>query len=164
MRVTLKQFLELLGIGHVMSPYETCPWSYYDAEQGLTCSAEVRMGMESDEVEAEIQMLYDEPRNGSGLEQIMWMRATPHSDKWSPTQLRVKSIDDHLSIYDWETKSCKFFTACVQAIQMEEIPDIDELIDSIFHSRERMGGMRGGSSKSPKIKPGQLMNMKKGGF
>lgn len=163
MRVTLKQLLENLGVGHVMTGYETCPWSYYDAGKGMTCSAEVRMGPDADEVEAEIQMVYDEPRNGSMIEQIMWMRAIPHAEKWGPSQLRVKGIENHTAIYDWEGKCCKFFSACVQAINLEEIPDIEELIDREFRSRERMGDMRGGGGKAPKVTASDL-NVKKAGF
>jgi hypothetical protein len=43
MRVDLKTLLDKLGVGYVMSPYETCPWSAYDGEKGITCSAEVRI-------------------------------------------------------------------------------------------------------------------------
>ena len=60
MCLELKKFLEKLGVNHVLSPYETQPWFHYDASRGLTCSAEVRMGPSGDDIEAEIQFLYDE--------------------------------------------------------------------------------------------------------
>jgi hypothetical protein len=62
MRVELKKLMETLGVGHVLSPYETFPWFHYDSVKGVTCSAEVRMGPGGDDIEAEIQFLYDEGR------------------------------------------------------------------------------------------------------
>ena len=52
----------------------------------------------------------------------------------------------------------------VSALQSEEIPDIDALIEEAFYGKERFYDQRsGGGAKAPKIKPGQLLNMKKGG-
>lgn len=59
MKVALMEMLEKLGVGHEMSPYETNPWFYYDEEKGITCSAEVRIGPDYDDLEAELQFLYD---------------------------------------------------------------------------------------------------------
>ena len=61
MREPLDKFMEDLGVGRILSPYETQPWMHYDEEQGISCSAEVRMGPGGDDVEAEIQFLYDDP-------------------------------------------------------------------------------------------------------
>ena len=46
---------------------------------------------------------------------------------------------------------------------MEQIPDMDELIDEHFFGKERFYDQHGGGGgKSPKIKPGALLGMKKG--
>jgi hypothetical protein len=60
MRLPLDKFLEKLNVGHTLSPYETQPWFHYAEDVGITCSAEVRMGPTGDDLEAEIQFLYDE--------------------------------------------------------------------------------------------------------
>jgi hypothetical protein len=49
-----------------------------------------------------------------------------------------------------------------QELKMDKIPDIDELIENTLNSKERFAGGRGGTSKAPKIKPQQLLNMKQG--
>ena len=52
MRATLKELLDKLGVGYILSAYETCPWAAYDDEQGISCNAEVRMNNDADEIEA----------------------------------------------------------------------------------------------------------------
>lgn len=88
MRVELKELMEKLGVDYILSAYETRPWFLYDAEKGITCSAEVRMGPGEEDVQAEIQFLHDEKEGeedkGSGssgglsshgrLQQILHMR------------------------------------------------------------------------------------------
>lgn len=61
MRALVKDLMDSLGVGYILSAYETAPWSAYDDDEGLTCSAEVRMSSDADEMEAEIQFMYDEP-------------------------------------------------------------------------------------------------------
>lgn len=173
MRLPLDKVMEKLGVGRMLSPYETQPWLLYDEEQGITCSAEVRMGPEKQDIEAEIQFLYDEKddedddgeESGGGPEQIMLMRIKPVTeDKWSTCYLHVKKEDYENKIHEWEEKGCDFFRSCVESIQMGDLPDIDMLVD-----RELSDSMFGGSSgkvgrKSPKIKPENLLGMKKGGI
>jgi len=60
MRVTLEELIEKLGVPDKLHPYETFPWLHYDEEEGITCSAEVRMGADYEDVEAELQFMYDE--------------------------------------------------------------------------------------------------------
>lgn len=166
MRITLKDLMDKLGVGYVLGPYETFPWSHYDSETGTTYSAEVRMGSDSDEVEAEIQKMYDTPPEGKPpMEPICYIRAVPASDQqWNVTALRIKGEPYGEGMYGWEEKSCDFFAAVTQALTIGQLPDIDDLIDIHFHSRERMNDQRGGGGgKSPKIRPAQLLNMKKGG-
>lgn len=165
MRVDLKTLLDKLGVGYVMSPYETCPWSAYDGEKGITCSAEVRMNNDGNEIEAELQMLFDTPEPGKApVEQTIWIFCKPVIEgQWSPTSFRVRGIDETNSVYDWETKSCNAFAACVQEIKMDQIPDIDAILERELSDHERFGGSRrGGGSKAPKIKPQALLGMKNG--
>lgn len=172
MRVELKKLMENLGVSYILSPYETQPWFHYDSEKATTCSAEVRMSSGGDNVEAEIQFLKedtDEDENGdssssSGTEQILFMRAEPSSStEWSPKQLTVKGKNYSAELGGWEEKGCDFFRACIESIQMGELPDIDELIEQHLSDSSLYGsGGRGRiGRKSPKIKPGQLMGMNK---
>ena len=185
MRVELKELLEQLGIDRVLSPYETQPWLHYDPDQGISCSAEVRMGPDSEDLEAEIQFLYDEiqeeeieeedketgEKKGTGEfqtfmhKQIMLMRAKPSTQtEWSPKQLFVKGEDYTNKFGDWDKKACTFFHSCISAILMSEIPDIDALIEKELSEDDNWGSGKSGriGRKSPTIKPGQLLGMKKG--
>ncbi len=157
--------MDKLGVGYVMSAYETCPWSAYDAAKGITASAEVRMNNEGNEVEAELQFMYDAPEPGKPpMEQVIWIFAKPISQgKWSPTHLRIKGADEPPEVYEWETKGCNLFRAAVQDIKMGNVPDIDELIEREMGGDERFrDGRRGGGSKAPKIKPQALLGLKNG--
>ena len=187
MREKLDKFLEKLAVNYVLSPYETMPWSHYDEAQGLTCSAEVRMGPGGDDIEAEIQFLYDDTEyqedtdtssgsNGDGSatipsapiihgrQQILTMRAEPVTgEEWSPKTLHIKGKNFVNEFHDWDVKGCELFSSCVQSIMMGEIPDIDTLIGEKMVDDSWSGGGRRGKvgRKSPKIKPAQLLGGKK---
>jgi len=60
MRVPLKELMEKLNVGYELSPYETCPWMFYDTDKGITCSAEVRVGPGGSDIEAEVQFMMDD--------------------------------------------------------------------------------------------------------
>jgi hypothetical protein len=177
MRVELRKLLEKLGVNRDLSPYETHPWFYYDEAQGITCSAEVRMGPPNEDVEAEIQFLYDTPLVSPSEDasqestdalsrlQVMRMRAIPSSDSsWSPVDLNVKGESFVNKIFNWEEKGCDFFRNCVQAIQMNEVPNIDQLMKQDLHDDDGEGkGGRGRiGRKSPKINASNVLGMKKG--
>ncbi|MCC7304679.1 MAG: hypothetical protein IT558_00300 [Alphaproteobacteria bacterium] len=170
MRVDLKKMMEKLGVNDVLSAYETHPWLHYDPGKGITCSAEVRVGPGMEDIEAEIQFLYDEGKSGENGEgaggmpvQIMRMRALPADNLWSPKELRVKAEDYVNKIHNWEEKGCNFFRACVESLQMSEIPDIEALIARELDDDDGFGGGRGRiGRKAPKIKPAALLGMKKG--
>jgi hypothetical protein len=67
--------------------------------------------------------------------------------------------------YSWEEKACHFFQMVVQELLAGNIPNIDDLLEEAFHSRDRFADQYGGgSSKSPKIKPEQMLNIKGRGF
>lgn len=168
MRVTIKELMEKLGLSYVPGPYETVPSSSYNATRGVTCSAEIRMGMDSEEVDCEIQLLYDTPPEGkAGMEPICTLHAEPDSTgAWNLTSFRFRNAPFGADIYDWEEKACLFFLLCLQIVNDGDVPDFDELLDDAFHKRERYtdqaGG--GGGGKSPKIRPAALLNAKRGGF
>ncbi len=147
MRIKYKELMEKLGTGHELSPYETRPWFLQDEEKGVTCSAEVRVGPGMEDVELEIQFLHDGSNSGddddySEPEQIMMMRFLPTKDQlWSESVMFVKGEDYANKIYNWGERGCEFFCLCIGALQMGEIPDIDELIKE--HLTDNKSGGRG---------------------
>ena len=165
MRITLKDLMDKLGVGYVMSRYETCPWSAYDPVKGVTAMAEVRMNNQGDEVEAEIQFLHDTPEPGQPpAETMVWIFAKPVvQQQWSTTIFKIKGKDETADLYDWETKCCNFFRACIQDIKMDIVPDIDEIAERELGGDERFrDARRAGGSKAPKIKPQALLGLKNG--
>lgn len=198
MRLPLDKFLEKLNIGRTLSAYEAQPWFVYDEAKGISASAEVRMGPDGTDLEAEIQFLYDEipadydestavkpppapdalapeeeaddlpPKYGGmfsdGRQQIMFMRAQPViPNEWAIKILRIKGKDYVNAFGGWDEKACNFFSACVQAMAMNELPDIDALIEEHMRDEDSWGGGRRGriGRKAPNIKPAQLMGMKR---
>jgi len=165
MRVTFKDLMDSLSVGYEMSAYETCPWSAYDDEKGLSCSAEVRMNNDADEIEAEIQFVREEPQGDEKpVEQVFWLLSRPAvKGKWDVIEIKIRDESLKNSAYDWEGKGCNVFRACVQELIMGNIPDFDEILAREMKSTEKYGGSTtGGSNKAPKIKPQQLMGMKGG--
>lgn len=161
MRLPLSEFLQNLGVNTVLGSYETCPWSASDNALGKTCSAEVRMNPDATEIEAELQIFYDVPEVGKpSVEQILWLKAIPHQEKWDVTDLRIKREDWRGKMYGWEEKCCNFFRACVLELEQGRIPDMEALLEKEMKDSERFGGGRGGGGKSPRIKPAQLLQMK----
>ena len=157
MRVQYKDLMEKLGVGRELMPYETQPWYFYDADRGITCSAEVRVGPGAADVELEIQFLHDEEEDDEGgegksggggyggPEQIMMMRFLPSKDHvWSEKRMFVKGEDYANKIHDWGERGCAFFCSCIGALQMGELPDIDEMIQTdLTDSAGGRGGRRG---------------------
>ncbi|HPF78820.1 MAG TPA: hypothetical protein PLF01_05935 [Alphaproteobacteria bacterium] len=165
MREPLKILLDKLGVGYVLSAYETCPWSAYDEEKDLTCSAEVRMNNDGDEIEAEMQFVRDNPKDGEApIEQIFWLLARPAtSDKWDVVNVRIHGNSDSDGTYNYMEKAVNFFSGCVQELKMGKVPDIEEILNREMKSKERFGaGSQGGGSKAPKIKPQALLGLKGG--
>ncbi|MCD8562632.1 MAG: hypothetical protein LRY54_00870 [Alphaproteobacteria bacterium] len=96
--------------------------------------------------------------------QVMMLRILPVADKeWSTKKLLVKGKDFENDFNGWEEKGCEFFRACIEAIQMGELPDIEDLIETVLadSSWGRRGSRGRVGRKSPKIKPGALLGMKK---
>lgn len=165
MRVTLAELMDKLGVGYEIGAYENVPWSCYDGERGITCCAEIRMGPDGDEVEGEIQMMYENPTpEHPPFENTCYLMAKPKSDSmWDICTFHIRGEAYEPEAYDHSKKAAVFFAATVQALMANEIPDIDELLDEAFRKGERFAGRGGGGNKSPKLRGGQLMGMKKGG-
>lgn len=197
MHMPLEKIMDRLGVGRILYAYETNPWFLYDEDKGVTCSAEVRMGPDSQDVEAEIQFIKDEPsedeegeeadtseagsdeddgeedeEGDSTLEeltpgrplQILIMRIVPSSqDMWETEKMYVKGENYENKLAGWDEKGGNFFRACVESIQMGELPNIDDLIERNLTEGGFWGkGKRGKvGRKSPTIKPAQLLGMKR---
>jgi hypothetical protein len=199
MRLPLDKFLEKLSVGHTLTAYETHPWFIYDETQGINASAEVRMGPGGDDLEAEIQFLYDNPPQiqapsssktdedrskdegdegeddsgfppkfggmfSGGRQQVLWLKARPVvPTEWTITDLRIKGKDYVNAFGDWDVKACSFFTACTQAMMMNELPDVDALIEEHMKDDDFWGGGKRGKigKKAPGIKPAQLLGLKR---
>ncbi len=166
MRVSLNELLKKLGIEEELAPYESRFWFHSDDSEALSCSAEVRMGPENTDLEAEIQLLQQNVSEGQKpQEQVLIMRALPVTKtEWGPKYLIIQGHNYTNEFYDWEGKGCAFFTDCIQSLQMGEIPDFDELVDKHMQDDERSGrGKRGKiGRKSPSVNPNTLLGIKKG--
>lgn len=220
MRIEYSELMEKLGVGHNLCAYETRPWFLHDPELGVMCSAEVRVGPGVEDIEAEIQFLYDndnppppepepeekplpiirygcggeediyeddgrtssenndeekekKPKRGpilwpNGPEQIMLMRFTPNkNEQWQGVIMFVKGEEYHGKIGDWDTRGCAFFFDFISALQMNEMPDLEELIEEHLVDRQRRGrrGRRGRVGKKGfKVEQkGMTMGMGMGG-
>lgn len=190
MRISIEEIMEKLGVDRILYAYETQPWFLYDEEKGITCCAEVRMGPEQEDLETEIQFIYDDDtereviikeivKNADGEDeettrtettsggqvQMMIMRLKPAAEKkWSAVALRVKGEDYYNKFHNWDTKACDFFRAAIEAIQMGELPDIDELLKTQLSEDDQWGGggRRGRvGRKSPKANASALLGMKR---
>jgi len=165
MKVTRKELMEKLGVGRDLNPYEAAPWVHYDEDEGIHCSAEVRVEGDGDTAEAELQFMYDDPPEGSpSVEQICWIQAAVKMEqKFEVVKLLIKREDKAGAVYNWEEKSCNFFRACVREIKAGRLPDVDMLLDREMSEGGRTGDKWGdGSSKSPKINTTSLMNKGQG--
>lgn len=163
MRVSLHDLLNALGVGYEMGPYETCPWSVYGGDKGVTCNAEVRMNEDASLCEAEVMLIYDvPPAGGAPIDLVFHLYCKPTSGQWEPFKMIVRGNDLTGGQHDWAKRGCDFFLACVQELKMEQLPDIEELLKKIDEDGDGGTNMRGGGSKAPKIKPQALLGMKGG--
>ena len=165
MKLTFRDLMDKLGVPHEITPYETYPFNVYDGAKGTTCNAEVRMGSDAHQIEVEVQMMYETPPAGKPpMEQIIWFSVKPQlANEWQTRDARLKNEPIDKGIYNWEEKCCAFFGDVARFLKMEQIPNMDELIDEHFNSKERFYDQHGtGGGKSPKIKPSALLGIKKG--
>ena len=99
-----------------------------------------------------------------GRKQVLWMRADAAvQNQWGPKLLRVNDKNYVNEFHNWEGKGCDLFRSTIESLQMGEIPDFDDLIDENMQDDSMYGGGRRGriGRKSPNVKPGQLLGMKK---
>lgn len=167
MKANYSDLMKKLGVGRDLNVYETQPWLTYDAEQNLTCEAEVRCNHDKTEIEAEIQFMPDTPMdNKPPIEQICVIRAEQYkrlNGEYTVTSCVIRGEEWKGKFYDWETKSCNFFRACVTEIRKDKIPDIDKILSKEMKDTSMYGGNAGdGSNKAPKINASQLMYDRKG--
>jgi hypothetical protein len=169
MRVTLQELMEKLGVPHTLTAYETWPFAATDIVTNKTMNAEVRMNPDGDEMEAEIQLVEDDDNemgssDSAGIQQLCWILASPFKDDiWSVKALRIKNENWVGKVYGWEEKCCNLFRVISLELSKGILPDFDEVVDKEMREKERFGDSRGGGAgKSPKIRPAQLLNLKKG--
>lgn len=158
--MTLKEFMDKLGVGYVLHAYETYPWSHYDPESETTVNADIAVNSDGDEVEAQILYIKDNPKEDEqALNLVLWLRLVPYTgEQWKMADLKIKGEDHKNKTYDWEANACDVFRICTQKIQNGEIPDFDEIVKEEFFKGSQGGqrGGRGGGKKSPKINPEQM--------
>lgn len=148
-----------------MGPYETCPWSAHDGEKGITCNAEVRMNEDANLLEAEVMLIFDTPpAGGTPIDLVFRIDCKPVTgDMWEAFRLTVRGADKTNSFHEWDKKAFSLFSACVQELKMDKVPDIEELLKKELREEDESGtNSRGGGSKAPKIKPQSLLGMKGG--
>lgn len=168
MKAPLEEMLNELSVPRLLQPYEDHLWTFYAPEEGVTCMAEVRLSGEGRELEAEMQVMYDTPPEGGlPVKQIMILQAKQDV----PGQFTVKTCsvmgDDMVENgYNWGGRSCKFWRACVEHFEREELPDFEYLKETEMEDDGMYGDQMGdGGGRNPKIRTGQLLGMKKsGGF
>ena len=162
MKVNYKDLMSKLGVGRELHVYETQPWLVYNDEKGITVEAEVRCNHDQSEVEAEIQFMYETPPKGKlPVEQICMIKVEQQkrlSNEYTVVEIIIRGESWKNKFYDWETKSCNFFRACVRDIKGGIIPDIDDILSKEMKESGRYGTNQGdGSNKSPKINTSNLL-------
>jgi len=151
-----------LGVGRLLNVYETQPWVYYDDQEGITCTAEVRCNHDRTRIESEIQIIYDNPvPHQPPVEQICLIYAEEQkclNGDYTVTACWIKSECWVNKVYEWEKKSASFFRACVREIKAGRLPDFDELLIQEMRGGDYWAGGQGdGSNKSPKINTSNLL-------
>lgn len=162
MKVNYKELMNKLGVGRPLNVYETQPWIYYDDEKGMTCEAEVRCNHDKTRIEAEIQLMHDNPEDGQlPVEQICLIHMEEQkrlNGDYTVTACWIKSESWVNKIYDWETKSVSFFRSCVREIKADRMPDFDDLLSKEMRDGNYWAQGEGdGSNKSPKINTSNLL-------
>lgn len=155
------EIFENLGIIRMLGPYESVPFMCVDDEAELICEAEVRFSGDEDEIEAEIQLVHQNPKTGQKpLEIIYWMRAIPHSGRnFIISHAKLKGKDLAITQKDWGEKGCHFFKLCAEKILEDKIPDFDEIEEKVMRGTSDFFGRAsagGSSSRSPKINTQEL--------
>jgi hypothetical protein len=127
----------------------------------------VRCNHDQSEIEAEIQLMPDTPmENAAPVEQVYLIKCELRKGldkKYAVIDCIIRGESWNGKVYDWETKSCNFFRACVRDIKVDKIPDIDAILSKEMSDNSRYSGKGGdGSNKSPKFDASKLMYDRKG--
>ena len=164
MAYSLEELMTKFGVTYNLSPYQTCPWSIYDEDKDITCSAEVRMEPTGKHVEAEIQLLYTDPPEGkSALDQVLLVKCSLRSGKWQLDDAIIRGDNSFSKTPRWADKICNFFRICVQDIGIGEFPDIEKYMKRELKREKEGDRSGGGSSKSPDIQMQNVLATPKGG-
>lgn len=169
MRKTFKEVMNLLSVPKILGPYETWPWSHYDDTTQTSMSAEVRMGSEENSVEAELQIIRDDPQEGElPFECLLWAIVEERKDnEWCTKAMTLKGEPYGEDVFDWEQRSLKVFSRCAILLNQGIMPDFENIFEEEFKTNDRYGSKGGaGSSKAPIVRPEALLDMRKdgGGF
>lgn len=167
MKVTYKELMDKLGVGRPLGVYDSQPWLAFDLDKGLTCDAEVRCNGDQTEIECEIQFVTQDPVDGqSPVEHICFIKCQQQkklNNLYTVTSCVIRGEEWAGKLYDWETKACNFFRACVRDVRADKIPDIDAILSAEMKDSSLFGKNGGdGSNKAPKINASQLMYDRKG--
>jgi len=167
MKVNYSELMKKLGVGRDLNVYETQPWLTYDAERNMTCEAEVRCNHDKTIIEAEMQFMPDTPMDGKPpVEQVCVIKAEQYkrlNNEYTVVSCIIQGKEWQGEFYDWETKSCNFFRACVSEIRKDKIPDVEAILKKEMKESSFYGAGQGdGSNKQPKINASQLMYDRKG--
>ena len=167
MKATLRELMDNLGIDAQFGPYDSQMWMADNDDKGQTCTAQASMDAEGVELEVTINLMHQNPPEGiSSNEAIMYFHVKQDvNKKWVPDTCRIRKELYHAKIYDWQKKACDFFVAVTNALNRNDVPDIDELIERIFKPSDNYSaGTASGGSKKPMIRPEQLLDPTKRGF
>jgi hypothetical protein len=158
--MNLKQLCDALGLDKLLGPLDSDINQCFDDEEGgRTCSAELRMNADANELEADVQLFYDDPDDDEipPFQQIMLMQARPKKDGgWEIISVFVKDENMTGKFSGWAESAMALYTAITHSLKQDEIPDIDALIDEHMDGedgRPGRAGRRGGGRKNPKFKP-----------
>jgi len=167
MKVNYSELMKKMGVGRDLNVYESQPWLAYDVEKNITCEAEVRCNHDKTVVEAEMQFMPDTPMDGKPpVEQVCVIQAEQKkslNDNYTIISCVIRGEEWAGRFYNWETKSCNFFRACVAEIRKDKVPDIDAILEKEMKEEGMYGRNQGdGSNKQPKINASQLMYDRKG--
>lgn len=168
MPMTLKKFMDKLGVGYELQAYETYPWNYYDTDKDVSIDASVIMNADRDVVEAEITYSYmSPPPGGQAFERVFWMKITPYTGAdWKMKVLLIHDKDATIEVHDSEGRACQVFYRFASTLLRGEVPDFDEILKEEFYKGDRTGHRSGGSTgkQAPKINPEQMPGMNRGKF
>lgn len=165
MKLKFAELLEKLGAPYELGADDAMPVALYDDDTGATYSAEIRTGSERRDVDCEIQVIHGSDLHGEqAVDHVCVLRCLPmYEGFWNVASFQFRGQKPGQDVYDWESKACTFFRGVVAELSAGRVPNIDEIHSDAFRDKDSFHDQRGsGAGKAPKIKPGQMLNMKGG--